>query len=153
MGSGLDDWIYWHFFTNTINYDSSQSMTRTRSIPCWTTSVFFSTLTNDERRIAAHTLNCLERYLSDESLSFITSRRLEYRSPSQTVPLLFSRCHGNVFVNIRCHGNLCLATSYLTTGCPTVDCVTSRICLLRRCLENGHIPSKYFAANIETTEL
>jgi hypothetical protein len=40
LGSGLDDWIYWHFFTITINYDNSQSMTR--SIPCWTTSVFSS---------------------------------------------------------------------------------------------------------------
>jgi hypothetical protein len=27
MGSGLDDWIYWHFFTITINYESSQSIT------------------------------------------------------------------------------------------------------------------------------
>jgi hypothetical protein len=27
MGSGLDGWIYWHFFTITTNYDSSQSMT------------------------------------------------------------------------------------------------------------------------------
>jgi hypothetical protein len=25
-GSGLDDWIYWHFLTITINYNSSQSM-------------------------------------------------------------------------------------------------------------------------------
>jgi hypothetical protein len=24
MGSGLDDWIYWHFFTITINHDSSR---------------------------------------------------------------------------------------------------------------------------------
>jgi hypothetical protein len=27
MGSGLDDLIYWHFFTITLNYDSSQSVT------------------------------------------------------------------------------------------------------------------------------
>jgi hypothetical protein len=27
MGSGLDDWIYWHFYTITVSYDSSQSMT------------------------------------------------------------------------------------------------------------------------------
>jgi hypothetical protein len=27
MGSGFDDWIYWHFITITINYDGSQSMT------------------------------------------------------------------------------------------------------------------------------
>jgi hypothetical protein len=25
-GSGLDDWVYWHFFTITINYYSSQSI-------------------------------------------------------------------------------------------------------------------------------
>jgi hypothetical protein len=30
MGPGLDDWIYWHFFTTTSNYNSSQSMTKTR---------------------------------------------------------------------------------------------------------------------------
>jgi hypothetical protein len=35
--------------------------------------------------------------------------RTEYRSLWRTVnsPLLFSRCHGNVFVNIRCRGNRC----------------------------------------------
>jgi hypothetical protein len=27
MGCGFDDWVYWHFFTIMINYDSSQSMT------------------------------------------------------------------------------------------------------------------------------
>jgi hypothetical protein len=27
MESELDDWIYWHFFTITINYDYSQSVT------------------------------------------------------------------------------------------------------------------------------
>jgi hypothetical protein len=27
MGSGLDDWICWHFFTITTNYNSSQSVT------------------------------------------------------------------------------------------------------------------------------
>jgi hypothetical protein len=26
-GSGLNSWIYWHFFTVTCNYNSSQSMT------------------------------------------------------------------------------------------------------------------------------
>jgi hypothetical protein len=123
MGSGLDYWIYWLFLALTINYESSQSLTaRTRSIPYWTTSVFTSTC--DEQRITAHTLNCLERRLSSESLlrmnyeSLITSMRPEYRSPSQKVPLLFSHCHGNVFVNIRCHGNLCLGTYYVTTDAP-----------------------------------
>jgi hypothetical protein len=23
MGSGFDDWVYWHFFTITVNYKSS----------------------------------------------------------------------------------------------------------------------------------
>jgi hypothetical protein len=32
MGSGFDEWIYWHFFTTTINYDSSQSMTLYESL-------------------------------------------------------------------------------------------------------------------------
>jgi hypothetical protein len=26
MGSGFNDWVYWHFFTITINYYSSQSI-------------------------------------------------------------------------------------------------------------------------------
>jgi hypothetical protein len=52
------------------------------------------------------------------TLLYVTSRRPEYRSPSQTVPLLFIRCHGNVFVNIRYHGNLCLGTCCLATDVP-----------------------------------
>jgi hypothetical protein len=43
----------------------NQWLPKTRSIPYWTTSVFSSTVTNDERRITAHTLNCLERRLSE----------------------------------------------------------------------------------------
>jgi hypothetical protein len=38
MGSGLDDWIYWHFFTITTAHN--QWLSQTRSIPYWTTSVF-----------------------------------------------------------------------------------------------------------------
>jgi hypothetical protein len=46
----------------------------TRSIPYWTTSVFSSTVTNDERRISAHALNslndvCLTNHSFEESLS------------------------------------------------------------------------------------
>jgi hypothetical protein len=32
MGSGLADWIYWHFFTITINYNSSQFTTVSDSL-------------------------------------------------------------------------------------------------------------------------
>lgn len=42
-------------------------MSTTRTIPYWTMSVFSSTTKNDKRRIPAHTLNFLERHLSDES--------------------------------------------------------------------------------------
>jgi hypothetical protein len=47
-GSGLDYWIYWHFYYN----DSKLQVTahnwrlpKTRSIPSWTTSVFSSIMT------------------------------------------------------------------------------------------------------------
>jgi hypothetical protein len=47
MCSGFDDWIYWHFFTIAISYNSSQSMTATTcSIPYWTTSDCSSTVTD-----------------------------------------------------------------------------------------------------------
>jgi hypothetical protein len=46
-GSGLDDSIYWHFFTVTINCNSSNEwVSKTRSIPYWTTSVFPPTVTD-----------------------------------------------------------------------------------------------------------
>jgi hypothetical protein len=62
MGSGLEDWIYWHF---DYNYNQlyvtahSQWLPKTRSLPYWPTSVFSFTVTNAERRITAHCLNCL----------------------------------------------------------------------------------------------
>jgi hypothetical protein len=119
-GSGFNDWIYWHFFKITINYDSSQSVAVYDSLYSLQDHelLFFHC---GEWRIIAHILIWLERRLPDESPlrmnynPYITSRRPEYRSPSQMVLVLFSRCHGNVFVNIRCQGNLCLGTCYLAT--------------------------------------
>jgi hypothetical protein len=87
----------------------SQWLSTARSIPCWTTSVFSSAVTNDERRIIVHTLNCLwflTSLTNDEcsrftnELSFIISWRSEYRSPVNCPPVC-------------CHENLCLATCYL----------------------------------------
>jgi hypothetical protein len=75
MGSGLDDYIYWHFFQlQSIMTAHNQWLSTTRSIPYWTTSVFSSIVTNSERRI---------------SWTELTSRRTEYKSPCLTVPLLF----------------------------------------------------------------
>jgi hypothetical protein len=59
MGSGLYEGIYWRFFTITIMTAHNKWLSKTRSISYWTTSVFSSTVTNDERRITAHKLNSL----------------------------------------------------------------------------------------------
>jgi hypothetical protein len=127
------------FRLQSITTAHNQWLSTTSSIPYWTTSVFSSTV-----RQTNHTLNCLEWRLSDESLlrinydSSITFRRPEYRSPSQTVPLLF-------FV-------LSVATKRSNPG-PIVDCVTSRMCLQKRCLASGHIPSQYYFIYLLTTFL
>jgi hypothetical protein len=72
MVSGLDDWIYWHFFTITVNYDSSQSMTVSDLLHCLLEHerLLFHC---DEWRITAHVLNCLERCLSDETRKSVFS--------------------------------------------------------------------------------
>jgi hypothetical protein len=57
----------------------NQWLLTTRSFPYWTTSVFSSTVANAERRTPAHSHERTE----------LTSRRTEYRLPSQTVPRLF----------------------------------------------------------------
>jgi hypothetical protein len=71
MGSGFDDWVYWHFCTIIINYDSLQSMTAYYSLYSLLDdeSLLFHC---DELRITAHALSCLERRLSDESLSRVS---------------------------------------------------------------------------------
>jgi hypothetical protein len=118
-GSGLDDWIYYHFFTITLNYN--QWLPKTRSTPYWTTSVFSSTVSDlvliyesvtSSASVVHWTLHswALNSITNDGSLAnelwallrrngrtlesitcppFITLRRTEYRSPSQTVSLLF----------------------------------------------------------------
>jgi hypothetical protein len=67
----------------------NQWLHTTRPIPCWTTRVFSSTVTNDEQRNPAHTLNCLEgslfqKWMNDESESRITLWLVVY---SQSVRL------------------------------------------------------------------
>jgi hypothetical protein len=41
MGSGFGDWIYWHFY-----YNYNQWLSKSRSIPYRTTSVFSSAVTD-----------------------------------------------------------------------------------------------------------
>jgi hypothetical protein len=104
MGSGFDDWIYWHFFTITVNYDSSQSMTVYDSLPSLLDHecLLFHC---DEWWTMNHCshIELFKLRLSDESLlwmnkTLITSRQPEYRSPSPTVRLLLCVvcCSGNI---------------------------------------------------------
>jgi hypothetical protein len=116
----------------------NQWLSTTRSIPCWTTSVFSSTVTKEERRITAHTLNCLERRLSDE----------------------FSRSclHGSLYRLARIHGNPCkwfvitktclLKRSLVSNRGSIVDCFNSRMCLPKRCMANGDIPYIVVSLNL-----
>jgi hypothetical protein len=71
MGSGLDDWIYWHDLTITVSYNSSQS--KTCFIPYRTTSVCSSTATNHCSHIEL--LNELDSCLTNalESESYVTT--------------------------------------------------------------------------------
>jgi hypothetical protein len=94
MGSRFDDWIYW---TPLLQLQSlitahNQWLSATRSIPCWARSVFSSRVTNDERKIPAHTLNCLEGRLSHE--------------------WILKSIHGSLYRLVRIHGN-----SFVTKTC------------------------------------
>jgi hypothetical protein len=57
---------YWQLQSIMTFHNQWVSNCKTRSIPYWTTSVFSSTVTTDERRIPADTFSCLERRLSHD---------------------------------------------------------------------------------------
>jgi hypothetical protein len=132
-GSGLDDWIYWHFFTITITTAHNQWLPKTRSIPYWTTSVFSSTVTDlvliyesvtssvsVVRWLALHKLNFwillrlihwtplrISQWIHEWTL-FYNSGRTEERSRPRTVRLLL-----RLFVAARtCLPNRCQAMDY-----------------------------------------
>jgi hypothetical protein len=46
--------------------EHKQWLSKTRSIPYWSTSVFSSTVTNDERKISAHSLKNADRLNSSK---------------------------------------------------------------------------------------
>jgi hypothetical protein len=124
MGSGLDDWIYWHFFTSTLSYDSSQSMALSDSLHslldherllfCVSDLVLSHEsvtsslsvvhwLTIHGRTLKFWILLRLNHWtplwmLKDWTLLNWTSRRPEYRSPSRTVRvILFFSCTKRVY--------------------------------------------------------
>jgi hypothetical protein len=67
----------------------NQWLSNIRTIPYWTTGVFFLTLTIDDGRTTNHCSHIWLIVLLFNYDSFIISRRPEYRSPSETVPLFF----------------------------------------------------------------
>jgi hypothetical protein len=89
VGSGLDDWVYWHFFTITVNYSSSHIELRLLSDECSVKNL----------GLISESLEFTNEFL------FITATRPECKSPCQTV-----NCP-----SVCCHGNLFLATFYLAT--------------------------------------
>jgi hypothetical protein len=129
-GSGLVDWIYWHFFTVTINYNSSRLRTVSDSLHflldyehllvCVTDLVLiYESVTSSASVVHDWTLNSLTNKSRMIELSKEISWRTEYRSQSPTVRALlcFIRCHRNMFrkplasnASVRCRRNVSCRT-------------------------------------------
>jgi hypothetical protein len=92
MGSGFDDWVYWHFFTITLNYNSSNIELLHDVCLGWISNWF---LTNFWL-ISIHEWTPFYNYHAAE---------IEVTMSNSSSVLLC--CHGNAFVNIRCRGNRC----------------------------------------------
>jgi hypothetical protein len=108
----------------------NQWLSKTRSVPYWTTSVFSSAVTNDERRITGHTMNCL-----------LTS---ELRLPNEfcrafsSCPPFITSCGPNrdhLFQQFTLLREPCANSA--ATLCFTIPAF--RRCIPNRCLANGHI--------------
>jgi hypothetical protein len=125
-GSGLDGFIGTSI---TITTDHNQLMSKTRSIPYWTTSVFsfhYDRLGSD---LHIGPLRIIKDEWTQFHCPFITSRPTEYRSPPQTVHLLL---------------RLFIATdTFLESRCLAMDYSASTCCrghmLTKLLSSNGHI--------------
>jgi hypothetical protein len=113
-GSGLNDWICWHFFTITLDYSQLQQLSLN---DCLTLAPFLAGL-----RVSSL---LLWRVTNEESpatqLSWteLTSRRTEYRSLSRTVRLLLRLFAGAG----TCLPNRCLAIDYSASSVAAGSCV------------------------------
>jgi hypothetical protein len=122
-------WIGWlNLLALLYNYNQLRQLTINNCLRLapFITGVF-STVTTHERRIHAHTLNCLERPLSDESLlndSHVSSLFITSAEPNRGHHL--EQLVYFVIVSV-----LSVAKKrrklLLINGGPTVDCLTSRI--------------------------
>jgi hypothetical protein len=78
MGSGLDDWIYWHMFTITIDYGSSHSMTVYGSLHSLLDyELSFSTVTNVKSLLIHWTPTECRIKKIHESIPFYNCERIE----------------------------------------------------------------------------
>jgi hypothetical protein len=112
MGSGFDDWIYWHFFTITDNYNSSHI-----ELP-WTTSIWRISMNESLTNLLNSRMN---------SLLYLPRGPNVCHHVEELIVLCYSVCcHGNLvfnsllpgndsFIVIRCSGNL-ISESLLSNG-------------------------------------
>jgi hypothetical protein len=152
-GSGFDDWIYWvihlQLLLITITYNSSYSVTKSRSIPSWTTSIFSSTMTDLHEWRPSYEWLLRMNYMSFYNLVRTGNRTLPWNVwllycadplarervliPGQrlvvTETRLVKRCPAmdhsifQAFWLTRCHANVRQLRSNraLTSRCPAVD--------------------------------
>jgi hypothetical protein len=121
-GSGLDGWVYWHFFTITANYSSLHI------------ELLLNPLANELRLLSDE---CSEESLKfTNELPFITSIELnrDHRLQGFHYCVSWMRYLGNV------HEPLPRKIDNSVSG-STIPAF--RRCLPSRCLANGHIPSHY----------
>jgi hypothetical protein len=153
MGSGLDDWTCWRFFTITTNYSSSQSMTVWDSLHSsldYERLLFNCDWLGSDLRVG-HLRNTKYEWTQLDSLTaaspwihewtlFYNSARTEERPPPRTIRLLYSLfvcCYEtcvSFVANVRCGGHVPSDSLPSTGGPSTVDCVTLGTCLPNRCL-------------------
>jgi hypothetical protein len=104
MGSRVDDGVYWHFFTITVNYNSSHN-----ELHFWTTSPLLMPMRNlsllSESRTNLYYYFDLSTLLFwiHESTAFYNLPRTSESPPCWTVNFLWYPvgCHGNlVFINL-----------------------------------------------------
>jgi hypothetical protein len=120
MGTGFDDWIYW---TSLLQLQLIITAHTLNSF--WTTSVL--------------------RMLYEESLIALKDVWLANGFLKSLLGTLYklARIHGNPYKWFVAT-ETCLPKRWLLSNrSSTVDCVTTGICLPKRCLTDGHIPSQY----------
>jgi hypothetical protein len=117
MDSGFDDWVYWHLFTITLNYNSSHIEILLNDV-CLT-NLYKESLKNFPR-LKSPGLNQISIIISDGSL----------------IPLLLVSSVATKRSSL-----------LLSNRSPIVDCVTSKVCLPKRCLAK-HFRSPFFSSHV-----